>query len=94
MAVGVQPRPKRARKAKERQRVDAPPDSALAPERLHRFTVGQFQKMVAIGIFPPGERVELLDGFVVKKMTQNPPLAVVLELAQHPSLRARVAASG
>jgi Uma2 family endonuclease len=82
MAIGVQLRPKRARKARDREQVHSPAAVTRPPGRLHRFTVGQFQKMIAVGIFPPGERVELLGGIVLKKMTQNPPHAVALDLAQ------------
>jgi hypothetical protein len=52
------------------------------PRPLHRFTVEQFQKMIALGIFPPDERLELLDGLVVKQMTQNPPHVATLDRAQ------------
>jgi Uma2 family endonuclease len=77
MTIGTQLR--KARK-KEQARSAALPTQPPGP--LHRFTVGQFQKMIAVGIFPPGEKVELLGGLVRKKTTQNPPHAVALDLAQ------------
>jgi Uma2 family endonuclease len=54
----------------------------LPPWRLHRFTVKQFQRMIESGVFGAEDRVELLEGWVVNKVTQNPPHAVALELAQ------------
>lgn len=82
MPINVQRRPKRAPKTQEQNSLKLPAEPAQQRSPLHRFTVGQFQKMIAVGIFPPGERVELLRGLVLKKMTQNPPHAVALDLAQ------------
>jgi Uma2 family endonuclease len=54
----------------------------LPPWRVHRFTVKQFQRMIESGVFGAEDRVELLEGWVINKVTQNPPHAVALELAQ------------
>ncbi len=40
---------------------------------LYRFTVRQYRKMIAAGVFPDDARVELLAGVVVAQMTKNPP---------------------
>lgn len=56
-------------------------ESAPPIEKLHRFTVRQFQLMIDEGVFRPGERLELLDGLIFEKMTQKPLHAVVLDLA-------------
>ncbi|MBM3993173.1 MAG: Uma2 family endonuclease [Planctomycetes bacterium] len=48
-----------------------------------RFTVVQYQKMIAQGIIAPGARIELLDGKVVNKMARNPAHDTSLTLAQH-----------
>lgn len=48
-----------------------------------RFTVAQYQRMVAEGIFPADARVELLNGKVVNKVSRNPPHDTSLSLAQH-----------
>lgn len=40
---------------------------------LHRFTVDQYHDMVQNGILGENDRVELLDGWIVDKMTHNPP---------------------
>jgi hypothetical protein len=49
------------------------------PPNLYRFTAGQYEWMVKIGILTPDDRGELLEGWIVKKMTQHPPHATVLE---------------
>lgn len=41
----------------------------------HRFTVADYIAMVGAGILSEDDRVELLDGDVVEKMTINPPHA-------------------
>ena len=54
--------------------VAAPPTQAAAETlRFHRFTVDQFHRMIDLGIFKPGVRVELFKGWIVRKMTHNPP---------------------
>lgn len=45
----------------------------LAPLPLRRLTVAQYRAMAAAGILTPEDRIELLDGLLVEKMTKNPP---------------------
>src|SRR5688500_16982165 len=45
------------------------------PYWLRQFTVAQYHKMVQLGLFTPDHRVELLEGWIVNKMSQNPPHA-------------------
>lgn len=40
---------------------------------MHRLSVEQYHRLVASGILREDERVELLDGWLVEKMPQNPP---------------------
>jgi hypothetical protein len=47
-----------------------------------RFTVAQYQKMIAEGIISANARVELLNGKVVNKMARNPPHDTALSLTQ------------
>jgi Uma2 family endonuclease len=70
--------------------------SALAPENqgnhlldrtLYRFSVDQYMRMVDSGVLTPKDRVELLEGWVVKKMSQNPPHAAAFDCA-HETLQA------
>src|ERR1700733_8946703 len=51
----------------------------LEPERVpdallvRRFTVDEYHRMIEVGIITPEHRVELLEGWIVEKMGQNPP---------------------
>lgn len=60
-------------------------EKKLAPPtgpHLHRLTVDQFERMVAAGFLTPDDRVELLEGWIVDKMTQNPPHAATIDIAR------------
>ena len=53
--------------------VSAPaPHLGAGPER-RRWTAGEFQRMSDAGVFGPEERLELIEGEVVRKVTQNAP---------------------
>lgn len=56
------------------------PTSVPAPELLKRFTVEEYHKMLEAGAFDDSEPVELLEGWIVKKMGHNPPHDVVVKL--------------
>ena len=43
------------------------------PGALYRMTVEQYEAMVASGVLSRRDRVQLINGFLVEKMTQNPP---------------------
>ncbi len=43
------------------------------PLRTHRFTVEEYERLGEIGVLTPKDRVELIEGWIVDKMTQNPP---------------------
>jgi Uma2 family endonuclease len=43
------------------------------PFALRRFSVAEYHKMIDAGILTPNDRVELLEGWIVQKMPQNPP---------------------
>lgn len=49
---------------------------------LYRFSVKQYQRMIETGVLTGNDRVELLDGWIVSKMTQKPPHAVTVDLTQ------------
>ncbi|HWE39584.1 MAG TPA: Uma2 family endonuclease [Isosphaeraceae bacterium] len=61
---------------------NGPALDAIAPERLYRFRVEQYDAMAEHGILTPEDRVELLEGWVVRKMGKNPPHMVVNGLVQ------------
>jgi Uma2 family endonuclease len=59
---------------------------ALAPW-LHRFSVDDYHRMIQTGILSEDEKVELLNGWIVQKMTRNPPHDMAVGLV-HDELRA------
>ena len=42
------------------------------PRSVHRFTIGEYERLTKIGFFNPGDRSELIDGWLVDKMAHNP----------------------
>jgi Uma2 family endonuclease len=54
---------------------DAPPRS------VHRFTIREYERLVRIGFLNPGDRAELIDGWLVDKMPHNPRHAGVVDIA-------------
>lgn len=44
----------------------------VPPLPLRRFTVEQYHRMIATGVLTENDRVELLEGWIVNKMPQNP----------------------
>lgn len=42
------------------------------PSHVHRLSVDEYQAMVASGVFGKKDRLHLVNGFLVEKMTQNP----------------------
>jgi Uma2 family endonuclease len=50
------------------------------PTALYRLTLAQYEAMVDAGILGKRDRVHLIDGFLVSKMTQNDPHATADEL--------------
>jgi Uma2 family endonuclease len=40
---------------------------------IHRLSVAQYEAMGRAGILSPDDRIELLEGWLVEKMTKNPP---------------------
>src|SRR5690349_5855689 len=43
------------------------------PLWLRRFSVEEYHRMIETGILTTNDRVELLEGWIVNKMPQNPP---------------------
>jgi hypothetical protein len=58
----------------------APSTTAPASGSLWRFTVAQYHQMIAAGILTSDDPVELLAGWLVQKMTKNPPHRVTTRL--------------
>ncbi len=57
-----------------------PPDHGWVPSPLYRMTVEQYEALVASGVFTTKDRFHLINGYLVAKMTQNPPHCVADEL--------------
>jgi Uma2 family endonuclease len=66
-----------------------PPASAPPSTALRRFTVDEYHELIRIGMLKGDERVELLEGWIVHKMTHNPLHDVVVDRVQE-ALRDRV----
>jgi Uma2 family endonuclease len=47
---------------------------------IYRLSVDQYHAMARAGILDEGPRLELLEGWLVQKMTQNPPRVLVADL--------------
>jgi Uma2 family endonuclease len=47
---------------------------------MRRWTVEEYHTMIRAGVFSRDEQFELLEGWVVPKMSRNPPRDVALEL--------------
>jgi Uma2 family endonuclease len=53
--------------------VRKPEHIEIDPFALRRFSVAEYHKMIKTGILKPDDRVELLEGWIVKKVPQKPP---------------------
>ena len=53
-----------------------------AVDRLYRLTVHQYDEMTKMGILTEEDNVELLEGFILAKMTKHAPHIVATGLAQ------------
>lgn len=76
MPAAAKPMPKRARPAPECL-WEKQNSELFFP--LHRFQVEQYEKMIEAGVLTSGDRVELIEGIVVQKMTQHPPHAAAID---------------
>lgn len=47
--------------------------SAHSPAQLWRVTVERYHEMIEAGLLTEDDRLELLEGFLIEKMTVNPP---------------------
>ena len=60
----------------------APTPVEMLPSPIRLISVSEYLHMIEAGVFPEGERLELLEGWIVRKMPSNPPHAVTVGLAQ------------
>src|SRR5207244_13321222 len=66
------------------------PSSPLAaqppPRFMRRFTVDEYHRMIQNGVFADDDRFELLEGWIVAKMSKNPPHEVAVDKS-HEAIR-------
>ena len=55
-------------------------DPSWIPSSLYRLTLEQYEAMVDSGIFTGRDKVQLINGYLVTKMTQNTPHATADDL--------------
>ena len=63
-------------------RLAAPAPPTVSGPDLYRFSLQQYHEMACRGILTPADRVELLDGLLVTKMTKNPPHTLATRLTR------------
>ncbi|MFQ5732094.1 MAG: Uma2 family endonuclease [Planctomycetaceae bacterium] len=63
-----------------------PPPPATLALPIYRFSVEQYHQMAAAEILTEEDRVELLDGWIARKMTRKPPHDTVIDIV-HEALR-------
>jgi Uma2 family endonuclease len=56
------------------------PPAGIPPFAIVRFSVEQYHEMARVGVIEDGAPIELLDGFLVPKMTKNPAHGVGIQL--------------
>jgi Uma2 family endonuclease len=57
------------------------------PRAIYRFSVEQYDRLIETGILTDNDRVELLHGWVVEKMPQNPPHNITITRVNRRLLR-------
>jgi Uma2 family endonuclease len=78
--------------------IDAPAAEVIPiPGPLRRFSVAEYHRLIDAELFDPDERIELLEGWIVAKMTRKPPhdavvdrVAELLRQVLPPGLRVRI----
>jgi Uma2 family endonuclease len=55
----------------------------LPPEPVRRFTVEEYHQMIQSGVLKEDEPFELLEGWLIPKMTRNPPHGLAVALLEY-----------
>jgi Uma2 family endonuclease len=55
-------------------------DPPLPSDQLYRLSVEQYHEMIQKGILSTDDRVELLEGWLIRKMSKNPPHRIATKL--------------
>lgn len=56
------------------------PESAIRGALLARFTADRYEELTRQGVFDLGDKIELIDGYLVEKMPPNDPHIVIVDL--------------
>lgn len=59
----------------------------MPPEPVHRFTPAEYRELTRLGILTEDDDQELLEGWIIPKMSKNPPHEVAIGLANRLFLR-------
>jgi Uma2 family endonuclease len=62
--------------------VPAQKEAPRGPRPTHCFTVQQYERLAETGVLTANDRVELLEGLIVDKVTQNPPHNAAIDLGR------------
>jgi Uma2 family endonuclease len=62
--------------------VNREPRNAIPISRLKRFTAAEYNRLAESGVYTTEDRFELLDGWLVDKMPNNPPHSTALGLLE------------
>lgn len=62
--------------------VPFPEPSIPPPRSLYRFSLEKYEAMVRSGVFTNRDRLELIEGYLVEKMTKYPPHTVSCQLCR------------
>ena len=69
---------------------DLPP-LPISIDSFKRFTVDEYHAMIEAGVFATDENFELLEGFLVRKMTKHPPHWITTDLIRNALQRLQLA---
>jgi len=67
--------------------IETPPDPGIPPFPVHRFTVAEYEELARLGILDEDDNVELLEGWIVPKMTKHPPHDNTIDILQYLLMR-------
>lgn len=62
-------------------------DWTPSPEEIYRLNVEQYESMVAAGLFTKRDKLHLINGILVSKMTKKPPHVIASEKTRDALLR-------
>jgi Uma2 family endonuclease len=66
----------------------APPEWLPAPTSVYRLNVNQYEAIVRAGVFTKRDRLHLINGILVAKMTKKPPHVIACEKTRDALMRA------